>query len=79
MWLNRIGVFNLVWYIPVQDSQSTSLYIRVYDLKAKLFSLTNIPPERQKILGLVKGRLPPDGDTMCVLTPSFGRTYELTK
>ena len=33
---------------------------RVFDLKAALFSLTNVPPERQKILGLVKGKLPPD-------------------
>ena len=37
---------------------------RVYDLKSKLFSLTNVPPERQKILGLVKGKLPPDGEAM---------------
>lgn len=33
---------------------------RVYDLKAALHSLTEVPPERQKILGLVKGKLPPD-------------------
>ncbi|KAH7911418.1 HAD subfamily IIID h [Hygrophoropsis aurantiaca] len=35
-------------------------YDRVYDLKAALMSLTNVPLERQKILGLVKGKLPPD-------------------
>jgi len=33
---------------------------RVFDLKALLQSLTDVPPERQKILGLVKGKLPPD-------------------
>lgn len=33
---------------------------RVFDLKAALQSLTDVPPERQKILGLVKGKLPPD-------------------
>lgn len=33
---------------------------RVDDLKAMLQSLTDVPPERQKILGLVKGKLPPD-------------------
>ncbi|EKM55328.1 uncharacterized protein PHACADRAFT_255874 [Phanerochaete carnosa HHB-10118-sp] len=33
---------------------------RVFDLKATLYSLTNVPPERQKILGLAKGKLPPD-------------------
>lgn len=33
---------------------------RVYDLKVALFKLTSVPPERQKILGLVKGKLPPD-------------------
>ncbi|KAG1877674.1 HAD subfamily IIID h [Suillus subalutaceus] len=32
---------------------------RVYDLKTSLMSLTKVPPERQKILGLVKGKLPP--------------------
>lgn len=37
---------------------------RVYDLKAALLSLTNVPPERQKILGLVKGSLPPDQERL---------------
>ncbi len=37
---------------------------RVFDLKIALFSLTNVPPERQKILGLVKGKLPPDEAVM---------------
>jgi ubiquitin-like domain-containing CTD phosphatase 1 len=39
----------------------------VFDLKALLQSLTDVPPERQKILGLVKGKLPPDQDRMCVI------------
>jgi hypothetical protein len=39
---------------------------RVFDLKAALQSLTNVPPERQKILGLVKGKLPPDQERVCV-------------
>jgi len=34
--------------------------IRVFDLKAALQGQTNVPPERQKILGLVKGKLPSD-------------------
>ena len=29
-------------------------------------SLTNVPPERQKILGLVKGKLPNDNERMYV-------------
>lgn len=33
---------------------------RVFDLKTALRDLTNVPPERQKILGLVKGKLPED-------------------
>ncbi|KIK08238.1 hypothetical protein K443DRAFT_588773 [Laccaria amethystina LaAM-08-1] len=33
---------------------------RVFDLKSSLFELTKVPFERQKILGLVKGKLPPD-------------------
>ena len=37
---------------------------RVFDLKSSLFSLTNVPPDRQKILGLVKGKLPSDEVTM---------------
>lgn len=40
---------------------------RVYDLKVMLFSQTNVPPERQKILGLVKGKLPPEDARMYVL------------
>lgn len=39
---------------------------RVYDLKFLIYSLTNVPPERQKILGLVKGKLPPDEETMYI-------------
>lgn len=34
--------------------------VRVYDLKTALRDLTNVPLERQKILGLVKGKLPED-------------------
>ncbi|KAI0664697.1 HAD-like domain-containing protein, partial [Cubamyces menziesii] len=41
----------------------------VYDLKAALMSLTNVPPERQKILGLVKGKLPTDDERMYVCSP----------
>ena len=37
---------------------------RVFDLKAALMSLTDVPPERQKILGLVKGKLPDDDGRM---------------
>jgi len=45
-------------------SPLTRLYFRVFDLKAALHYLTRVPPERQKILGLVKGKLPPDQDRM---------------
>jgi ubiquitin-like domain-containing CTD phosphatase 1 len=38
---------------------------RVFDLKAALEDLTTVPPDRQKIIGLVKGKLPPDQATMC--------------
>jgi ubiquitin-like domain-containing CTD phosphatase 1 len=37
---------------------------RIFDLKAALFSMTDVPPERQKILGLVKGKLPPEDGRM---------------
>lgn len=36
----------------------------VYDLKWALVGLTDVPPERQKILGLVKGKLPADEERM---------------
>ncbi|POY71456.1 hypothetical protein BMF94_5769 [Rhodotorula taiwanensis] len=37
------------------------------DLKAVLFSLTNVPPERQKIVGLAKGKLPGDHEEVVKL------------
>lgn len=36
----------------------------VSDLKAVLFSLTDVPPARQKIMGLAKGKLPLDETTI---------------
>jgi hypothetical protein len=46
---------------------------RVFDLKAALHDLTSVPPQRQKILGLVKGKLPPDEGRMCApdINPSI--------
>jgi ubiquitin-like domain-containing CTD phosphatase 1 len=44
---------------------------RVFDLKAALQSLTDVPPERQKILGLVKGKLPPDQGRVSVYLHAF--------
>lgn len=37
---------------------------RVFDLKVALHALTKVPSDRQKILGLVKGKLPPDQSRM---------------
>jgi ubiquitin-like domain-containing CTD phosphatase 1 len=39
----------------------------VFDLKAQLQALTRVPPERQKILGFVKGKLPPEQERMYVV------------
>ncbi|MCO5549540.1 hypothetical protein L7F22_003012 [Adiantum nelumboides] len=36
----------------------------VQDLKAILFSMTDVPPERQKILGLARGKLPIDSTSL---------------
>ena len=44
---------------------------RVYDIKALIQSLTDVPLARQKILGLVKGKLPPDDETVYVAIPYF--------
>ncbi|KIM86178.1 hypothetical protein PILCRDRAFT_816102 [Piloderma croceum F 1598] len=50
---------------------------RVFDLKAALQSLTDIPPERQKILGLVKGKLPPDQERVADLKLVAGKKFTL--
>jgi len=50
---------------------------RVFDLKAALLSLTNVPVERQKILGLVKGKLPPDEETIASLKLTTGKKFML--
>ncbi|KAH9950185.1 HAD subfamily IIID h [Amylocystis lapponica] len=50
---------------------------RVYDLKACLQSLTDVPPERQKILGLVKGKLPPDEERIGNLQLANGKKFTL--
>ncbi|GAA5980083.1 hypothetical protein JCM10908_001528 [Rhodotorula pacifica] len=44
------------------------------DLKAVLFSLTNVPPERQKIVGLAKGKLPGDEQEVVKLGLGPGAT-----
>ena len=43
-----------------------SVATSVLDLKDKLYSITNVPLDRQKIIGLVKGKLPSDECTMQV-------------
>lgn len=50
---------------------------RVDDLKALLQTLTDVPPERQKILGLVKGKLPPDEETIANLKLTSGKKFSL--
>ena len=44
----------------------------VGDLKATLWSLTSVPPSRQKLVGLVKGKLP--GDEAEVVSLGLGTT-----
>ncbi|EIN07108.1 HAD subfamily IIID h [Punctularia strigosozonata HHB-11173 SS5] len=50
---------------------------RIYDLKGSLYSLTNVPPERQKILGLVKGKLPPEQERIGDLKLVSGKKFTL--
>ncbi|KAF8880250.1 HAD IIID h [Mucidula mucida] len=50
---------------------------RVYDLKGSLHDLTKVPPERQKILGLVKGKLPPDQERIADLKLVAGKKFTL--
>ncbi|KAI0273463.1 HAD IIID h [Gloeopeniophorella convolvens] len=50
---------------------------RVFDLKAVLFSMTNVPPDRQKVLGLVKGKLPPEDERIGDLKLIGGKKFTL--
>ncbi|KAH8099554.1 HAD-like domain-containing protein [Cristinia sonorae] len=50
---------------------------RVFDLKAALHEQTNVPPERQKILGLVKGKLPEDAVRIGDLKLVSGKKFTL--
>jgi ubiquitin-like domain-containing CTD phosphatase 1 len=52
---------------------------RVADLKDKLNSLTSVPPDRQKIIGLISRKLPPDDVTMyaAIFFPSFYASHPL--
>ncbi|THH30762.1 hypothetical protein EUX98_g3437 [Antrodiella citrinella] len=50
---------------------------RVFDLKTTLQEQTNVPPERQKILGLVKGKLPDDGVKIGDLKLVSGKKFTL--
>ncbi|KAJ3920896.1 hypothetical protein F5877DRAFT_89174 [Lentinula edodes] len=50
---------------------------RVLDLKTALHDLTRVPPERQKILGLVKGKLPPDQGRISDLKLTTGKKFTL--
>ncbi|KAH9977387.1 HAD-like domain-containing protein [Lactifluus volemus] len=50
---------------------------RILDLKVALFSMTDVPPERQKILGLVKGKLPPDDERIGDLGLINGKKFTL--
>ncbi|OCH92115.1 hypothetical protein OBBRIDRAFT_869781 [Obba rivulosa] len=50
---------------------------RVYDLKIALQNLTDVPAERQKILGLVKGKLPTDGEKISNLNLLDGKKFTL--
>ncbi|KAG7092885.1 hypothetical protein E1B28_009195 [Marasmius oreades] len=50
---------------------------RVLDLKTAIQDLTRVPPERQKILGLVKGKLPADQGRISDLNLINGKRFSL--
>lgn len=62
LWISHIPTGQIDYNDTVGRNTHSSR--RIFDLKAVLFSMTDVPPERQKILGLVKGRLPPDDGRM---------------
>lgn len=41
--------------------------VTIRDLKAVIYSVTAVPPERQKILGLVLGQIPADDALLSTL------------
>ena len=49
---------------PTTSAEVLGVVFRVFDLKGTLMSMADVPPERQKILGLVKGKLPDDNARM---------------
>ncbi|KAH8826866.1 HAD subfamily IIID h [Flagelloscypha sp. PMI_526] len=51
--------------------------VSVYDLKVSLQNLTRVPPDRQKILGLVKGKLPPEQARIADLKLITGKKFTL--
>lgn len=65
----RIGSVRMLspfWMQPGVALTQGCFMHRVFDLKVALRELTTVPEERQKILGLVKGKLPPDQERMYV-------------
>jgi len=50
---------------------------RLFDLKSSLYTLTQVPNERQKILGLVKGKLPPDQTPISDMRILTGKKFTL--
>ncbi|KAF8965209.1 HAD-like domain-containing protein [Flammula alnicola] len=50
---------------------------RLFDLKTALHNLTKVPNERQKILGLIKGKLPPDETRISDLRLLTGKKFTL--
>lgn len=58
---------------PVTDLVNAS----VFDLKAAIEKLTDVPADRQKIIGLVKGKLPPDQATIRQLNLTSGKKFTL--
>ncbi|KAG5647319.1 hypothetical protein DXG03_000857 [Asterophora parasitica] len=73
----RITGATVVSAIEVRAVRRRLCGILVFDLKAVIHSLTKVPPERQKILGLVKGKLPPDQDRISDLRLTSGKKFSL--
>ncbi|KAF4615210.1 hypothetical protein D9613_003191 [Agrocybe pediades] len=48
---------------------------RVFDFKAAIYNATKVPVERQKILGFVKGKLPPDESRISELSISPSKKF----
>jgi hypothetical protein len=67
------------WGLDLQRDESSSLTRhRVYDFRNLIHGLTRVPPARQKLIGLSKGKLPPEADPLRFATLGIKKGCKFT-